>query len=137
MGLDVDVVSDGEAAVAALLATPYDVVLMDCQMPMLDGLEATRRIRLAQAERRIAHAPWIIALTANATVEDRQACLAAGMDAYLTKPVRGTVLQRTLLRLVVGDAGGTGDPVDEPMPVAAAPPPRRRSAFRTQAGRGA
>jgi CheY-like chemotaxis protein len=121
MGLDVDLVSDGEGAVAAALTTPYDVVLMDCQMPVVDGLEATRRIRLAQEQRRIAHAPWIIALTANATAEDRQACLAAGMNAYLTKPVRGTVLQRTLLRLVVGDAGKTADEEDVPMTPAAAP----------------
>jgi two-component system sensor histidine kinase/response regulator len=118
MGLDVDLVSNGEEAVAAALATPYDAVLMDCQMPVLDGLEATRRIRLAQGQRRLAHAPWIIALTANATAEDRQACLAAGMDAYLTKPVRGSVLQRTLLRLVVGDAESERDDevVSEPAP---------------------
>ncbi|WP_291981781.1 PAS domain-containing hybrid sensor histidine kinase/response regulator [Luteitalea sp.] len=103
MGLEVDVVGNGEAAVAAALAVPYDVILMDCQMPVLDGLEATRHIRRALAVDRGAPAPRIIALTANATAADRRACLDAGMDAYLTKPVRSTVLQRTLQRLLAID----------------------------------
>ena len=103
MGLEVDVVGNGEEAVAAALAVPYDVILMDCQMPVLDGLEATRHIRRALAVDRGAPAPRIIALTANATADDRRACLDAGMDAYLTKPVRSTVLQRTLQRLLAID----------------------------------
>jgi CheY-like chemotaxis protein len=103
MGLEVDVVGNGEAAVAAALSVPYDVILMDCQMPVLDGLEATRHIRRALAVDRGAPSPRIIALTANATADDRRACLDAGMDAYLTKPVRSTVLQRTLQRLLAID----------------------------------
>ena len=132
MDLDVDVVSDGEAACAAVLSTPYDVVLMDCRMPVLDGLEATRRIREAHADRPIAQRPWIIALTANATAEDRQACLAAGMDAYLTKPVRGTVLQRTLQRLVLGEAGADDEQEDAPSATPAVSPAPRHEPMRAE-----
>jgi two-component system sensor histidine kinase/response regulator len=113
MGCEVDLVANGEEAVAAVLAAPYDVVLMDCQMPVLDGLEATRRIRAAHGAGQTPHAPRIIALTAYATEDDRQACLDAGMDAYLTKPMRGPVLQRTLQRLVAGEAAVTM-PDEEP-----------------------
>jgi two-component system sensor histidine kinase/response regulator len=74
----------------------------------MDGLEATRRIRRAVSEGRLEHSPWIIALTANANAADREVCLEAGMDAYLTKPVRGAVLQRTLQRLLSGDAPAPG-----------------------------
>jgi CheY-like chemotaxis protein/HPt (histidine-containing phosphotransfer) domain-containing protein len=100
MGCTVDVVANGEDAVVAALTTPYDVILMDCQMPVLDGLEATRRIRGARAAGHTTHDPGIIALTANATPDDRRACLDAGMDAYLTKPVRSNILQRTMQRLL-------------------------------------
>jgi CheY-like chemotaxis protein len=65
---------------------PYDLVLMDMHMPGVDGLEAARRIRAAEAERNDRPTP-IIALTANAFAEDREACLAAGMDGFLVKPL--------------------------------------------------
>ncbi len=100
IGCRVDLAANGEEAVTAACARRYDAILMDCQMPILDGLEATRRIRHAGGPN--GHVPPIIALTANASSEDRQACLDAGMDAYLTKPVRAAVLQRTLLRLLGG-----------------------------------
>jgi CheY-like chemotaxis protein len=70
---------------------------MDVQMPELDGLEATRRIRSAG----IAHRPWIIAMTANAMEGDREACLAAGMDDYVSKPIRPDELQAALERVPV------------------------------------
>ncbi len=113
MGCHVDVAADGEQAVSAALAIGYDVIVMDAQMPGVDGLEATRRIRRATAEGRIARAPRIIALTAYASAEDRRRCLAAGMDAYLAKPVRGSVLLRTLQRLLGHD---TADVAMEPTP---------------------
>ncbi len=119
MGCDVDVVADGDAAVVSGLATAYDIVLMDCQMPGVDGLEATRRLRRAHADGRTSQAPRIIALTAFATPEDRQACFDAGMDAYLTKPLRGPVLQRTLQRLMSGDVtfgAQSGDAPPVPVP---------------------
>jgi two-component system, sensor histidine kinase and response regulator len=83
LGWSVDVVSDGHAACEATLAHDYDVVLMDCQMPGLDGFEATRAIR--GRERSGRHLP-ILAMTANAMTGDREACLAAGMDGYVSKP---------------------------------------------------
>jgi len=79
-----DAVESWLAARAA--GTPYDLVLMDMHMPQVDGIAATKRIRTAEAEARVPRTP-IIALTANAFVEDRDACLAAGMDAFLTKPL--------------------------------------------------
>jgi len=85
------VATDGAAAFAAWRAaqadgTPYDVVLMDVQMPGTDGLEATRQIRAAEAAMELAHTP-IVALTANAFADDRDTCLAAGMDEFLVKPL--------------------------------------------------
>ena len=84
-------VENGAAAIDSFIAaraagTPYDRILMDLHMPGLDGLEATRRIRALEAEREGARTP-IIALTANASPEDRDACLAAGMDRFLVKPL--------------------------------------------------
>ncbi len=84
MGLAADVVGDGRAAVDAVAAGGYDLVLMDVQMPDLDGLGATREIRARWPDRRIR----IIGLTANAMAGDREACLAAGMDDYVSKPIR-------------------------------------------------
>lgn len=98
LGYDVDVVADGAAAVDAYRAGPqrYCVVLMDCQMPRLDGFEATREIRSFEAIHKL-HIP-ILALTANALPEDRQLCLTAGMDDYIGKPVRLHDLDQALNR---------------------------------------
>jgi CheY-like chemotaxis protein len=77
LGHDVDVVPDGAAALVALQTDRYDLVLMDCNMPNVDGFEATRRIRRGEAGRAVRSIP-IIALTASATVDDHNSCLAAG-----------------------------------------------------------
>jgi len=92
-GHRVDTVADGQEAVRAVERAPYDVVLMDVQMPTMDGLEATRRIR---AGRPAGGQPHIIAMTASVLVEDKAACRAAGMDSYLPKPVRADDLRRAL-----------------------------------------
>lgn len=99
IGHSVDTVGNGAEALESLQHTRYDVVLMDVQMPVLDGLDASRRIHqsLSAAER-----PYIIALTANAMSEDRDACLAAGMDDYLRKPLRGVDLAEALDRVPLG-----------------------------------
>ena len=94
-GCAVDVVDNGDLAVAALTARDYDLVLMDCQMPVLDGFEATRRIRALPSP---ANAVVVVALTANALVGDRERCLAAGMNDYLPKPVRREALAELLAR---------------------------------------
>jgi signal transduction histidine kinase/HPt (histidine-containing phosphotransfer) domain-containing protein len=95
LGYRPDVAGNGLEAVQAVLSRPYDAVLMDVQMPELDGLEATREI-----QRQLPHGsrPRIVAMTANATVEDRQACLAAGMDDYLSKPIAISALIQALQR---------------------------------------
>jgi CheY-like chemotaxis protein len=84
-GCSADVASNGLEALEALHRQPYDLVLMDMHMPEMDGLEATKQIRRSLASER---QPRIVALTAAALREDQEACLAAGMDAFLTKPVR-------------------------------------------------
>jgi CheY-like chemotaxis protein/HPt (histidine-containing phosphotransfer) domain-containing protein len=95
MGYGADVVTNGAEVLEAFARRPYDVVLMDVEMPVMDGLEASRRInREWPAERR----PRIIAMTANAMQGDRETCLAAGMDDYLSKPIRREELAAALAR---------------------------------------
>ena len=95
MGYRADVAANGLEAVQAVERQPYDVVLMDVQMPELDGLDATRRIcdRWQTRER-----PRIIAMTASAMQGDREECLAAGMDDYVSKPIRVEELVAALQR---------------------------------------
>jgi CheY-like chemotaxis protein len=85
MGYRADVAGNGLEAVQAVARQRYDVVLMDVQMPELDGLDATRQIRAGQPA---GGQPRIIAMTANAMQGDRELCLAAGMDDYVSKPIR-------------------------------------------------
>lgn len=86
-GFPIDVVGDGNEAVAAHRENPYDLILMDCQMPTMDGFEASRRIRKLDGPQ-----PVIIAVTANALVGERERCLSAGMDDYLSKPFQAEQL---------------------------------------------
>ena len=95
LGYDIEVVSDGVEVVGALQRRTFDVILMDVQMPNMDGLTATRRIR-ARPEWR--EHPWIIALTAGAFKEDRELALAAGMNDFLSKPLRVDQLKEALAR---------------------------------------
>ncbi|MFX1263624.1 MAG: response regulator, partial [Promethearchaeota archaeon] len=95
MGYRADVAANGLEAIQALERQPYDVVLMDVQMPEMDGLEATRQI----CERwPIGERPRIIAMTANAMQGDREICLAAGMNDYVSKPIRVEELVQALAR---------------------------------------
>ncbi len=92
LGYDVDLVGDGRDAVDAAHREAYDVIFMDVQMPALDGLSATRELRQNPPASR----PQIIALTANATLEDRKDCLDAGMDDYIAKPIQPGDLKRVI-----------------------------------------
>ena len=96
LGLRADLAANGKEAVEALQRQRYDLVLMDVQMPEMDGIEATQRIveRWPQRHER----PWIIAVTANAMLGDRETCLAAGMDDYITKPLKASELAAAIER---------------------------------------
>lgn len=86
-GFAIDVVQDGQEALQAHKANPYDLILMDCQMPVMDGFEACRQIRLLSHRQ-----PVIVAVTANALLGERERCLNAGMDDYLSKPFQAEQL---------------------------------------------
>ncbi len=94
LGYSADIAVNGVEAIAALEKTPYDIIFMDCQMPELDGYDATRQIRAMGKTA----SPRIIAMTANAMRGEAEKCLEAGMDDYLAKPVRIETLRETLLR---------------------------------------
>ena len=111
LGYRADLAANGLEAVEACAGRPYDIVLMDVQMPELDGMEASRRIKAAGPVHE-GCPPWIIALTANAMEGDRERCLAAGMDDYLGKPIRAADLAATLARARTA-RGGARDGRDE------------------------
>ena len=103
LGHDVVITTNGEEALESWLSAesagaPYDLVLMDVQMPRLDGIETTKRIRTREAGQRVRRTP-ILALTANTLVDDRYACFEAGMDGFLVKPLDREQLAETLANL--------------------------------------
>ncbi|MBK6851353.1 MAG: response regulator [Burkholderiales bacterium] len=102
-GLTFDMVGNGQQAVARARTGGYALILMDLKMPVLDGLEATRAIRLLPG---MAHIP-IVAMTANAFDDDRDRCLAAGMDAHLAKPVESQAFYETLLKYLSMEPAAT------------------------------
>jgi len=116
LGYTADSVTNGVAAVEAMRSSPYDIVLMDCHMPELDGFEATRLIRQLEGSGEMAGGKpvWIVALTANALEGDRERCLAAGMNDYVSKPVKLPELQAVLQH-----AAGVSRPVVPVVPVPA------------------
>ncbi|MBL8420839.1 MAG: response regulator [Dechloromonas sp.] len=117
LGCQVDLAHDGAQAVSAARATPYNLILMDCQMPVMDGFTASRRIRLEEQQSGRGAVP-IIALTANALAGDREQCLAAGMSDYLAKPIDRAqltvALERCLTPLPSGQSA-TGEASPGPL----------------------
>jgi CheY-like chemotaxis protein len=97
----VAIAGNGAVAVDMLREAPFDLILMDMQMPEMDGLEATRRIRTIPGRESVP----IVAMTANAFAEDRAQCMAAGMDDFLSKPVEPDRLFSTILRWLRRGAG--------------------------------
>jgi CheY-like chemotaxis protein len=95
LGYQADLAENGREVLDALERQTYDVILMDVQMPELDGLDATRRIRESRTP---GDQPHIVAMTANAMREDRDACIEAGMDDYVAKPIRPDELAAALQR---------------------------------------
>jgi two-component system, sensor histidine kinase and response regulator len=115
-GYAVSVARDGQAAIAALEKDTFDLVLMDIQMPGMDGFEATSAIR--KKEKQVGgHVP-IIAMTAHALKGDQERCLAAGMDDYISKPIRTTELFAAIERMLPSTvAGPTSEQVRIPEPI--------------------
>jgi CheY-like chemotaxis protein len=109
LGCSVEVANNGAEGVAAFQRQPFDIVLMDLQMPVMDGMAATRKMRELET---LGHVP-IIALTANAMSGDRERCEAAGMDGYLTKPIEVDRLRSILIKFGLADPESASTPAPE------------------------
>jgi CheY-like chemotaxis protein/HPt (histidine-containing phosphotransfer) domain-containing protein len=109
LGNSPDVAANGLEALEAIQRTPYDVILMDCQMPQMDGYESSRQIRVRE-QTQGSKPVYIIAMTANAMQGDREKCMAAQMNDYLSKPVKVSDLRAALER---SQAGSTIDSTDQ------------------------
>ncbi len=100
MGFASEIVADGRALLRALELAPRDIVFMDCQLPVVDGLEATRKLRLREQASDSDHRTYVIAMTADAVPGAREKCITAGMNDYLSKPIRPEELQAVLRRAI-------------------------------------
>lgn len=125
IGLSFDHAENGKLAVEMAGSSRYDAVLMDCQMPVMDGYTATRTRRMLEEDRELERLP-IVAMTANAMAGDREKCLAAGMDDYLSKPLNRGLLEQTLRKWLPGDAKSQqgAKSASAPAAKAAAPEPK-------------
>ena len=94
-GVSFEIVNNGHEALQAAMTHSFDIILMDCQMPEMDGFESTNLIRKWEQEHNRPHIP-IIALTADSVLGSKQKCLDAGMDAYCSKPVKSQALLQTI-----------------------------------------
>ena len=99
LGYEVDGVADGSLAVQAFERTPYGLILMDCQMPVLDGFQATAKIRTQEKEKNLLHMP-ILAFTADNSEQEAEHCKREGMDDVLPKPVKQDVLAEVLKKWI-------------------------------------
>jgi signal transduction histidine kinase/CheY-like chemotaxis protein/HPt (histidine-containing phosphotransfer) domain-containing protein len=119
IGVSVEVAEHGKEALDKLATTKFDLVLMDCQMPVMDGYTATRTQRTLEEEYKLPRIP-IIAMTANAMVGDREKCLASGMDDYLTKPLNRGLLEQTMRKWMPANAKSRAEFVPQDLRVAEA-----------------
>ena len=100
LGCSVDILPNGRAALTIIPDFCYDAILMDCRMPVMDGFETTLNIRKMEAEGTLPHRTPIIAITANAMMEDKKKCIDVGMDDYLPKPVTLASLEKILNKYI-------------------------------------
>jgi CheY-like chemotaxis protein len=119
LGLEVDLAGDGHAALESVQSVqrPYDAILMDCEMPGMDGRTATRELRRLEAANPGTRRTPVIALTAHAADSDRESCLAAGMDDYLSKPMTRSQLAAVLAKWInryTAQDGPVAAPAAEP-----------------------
>jgi CheY-like chemotaxis protein len=112
MGYNADLAANGLEVIEALDRQSYDLIFMDVQMPEMDGLEATQRVRERSGEQ-----PRIVGLTAHAMVGDRERCLAAGMDGYLKKPVQIAELKESLESMLPQEQPFDDDALDATAPI--------------------
>ncbi len=115
LGYAIDEAADGRNALEKHTRAPYDLILMDCQMPVMDGYEATRQIRHLEDQQQLSRVS-IIAMTGNAFEQDRKKCFDAGMDDFITKPVQPDVLAKKIFLYLFADSDADPDKTAEPDP---------------------